>query len=146
MPTQGDIEYKFTGSGWTDEQREILRGMASPVPQKPRHDKTIAIDFDGVLHKYSQGWQDGSIYDGPVPGAVAACHELARKYRLVIFTARQQEEAIKEWLTLHGFPPMEVMNTKPPALFYIDDRAIRFENWFDTLCFLDANAEHVSKP
>ena len=27
----------------------------------------VAFDFDGVIHRYSKGWQDGSIYDEPFP-------------------------------------------------------------------------------
>jgi len=30
---------------------------------------TVAIDFDGVLHRYSEGWKDGQIYDEPVEGS-----------------------------------------------------------------------------
>lgn len=31
--------------------------------------KTICVDFDGVIHKYSKGWQGDVIYDEPVEGA-----------------------------------------------------------------------------
>ena len=29
---------------------------------------TIAIDFDGVIHKNSKGFHDGTIYDEPIEG------------------------------------------------------------------------------
>lgn len=31
--------------------------------------KSIAIDFDGVIHDYNNGWQNGKIYGKPIEGA-----------------------------------------------------------------------------
>lgn len=92
--------------------------------------RTIAIDFDGVLHRYSKGWHDGTIYDSPVDGSAAACRRLvADGYMLTIFTARRDINGILKWLNDNEFPTMSVTNEKPPALLYIDDRAIRFLDW-----------------
>ena len=38
--------------------------------------KSISIDFDRVIHKYSEGWKDGTIYDEPVDGAIEAIKRL----------------------------------------------------------------------
>lgn len=60
--------------------------------------KTIAIDFDGVIHKYSNGWQDGSIYDEPVQKAFESIKELMKKnYSVFIFSTRNPRQ-IKKWL------------------------------------------------
>lgn len=110
--------------------------------------RNIAVDFDGVIHKYSKGFQDGTIYDGPIEGAKEALETLSRKYNVIIFTTRlspiwkpedtaRQERQIKEWLAKHGFPDYPLTGSKPVAMYYIDDRAIRFENWDDTLNIVD---------
>jgi hypothetical protein len=59
--------------------------------------KTIAVDFDGVIHKYSKGWQDGSIYDGEVEGAIDAIHRLTLEYNVFILSIRSPYQ-IKFWL------------------------------------------------
>lgn len=134
--------------------------------------KSIAIDFDGVIHRYSKGWQDGSIYDEPINGCFEAIKELMDKgYAVFIFSTRNSYQ-IKKWLTYHvmeseyiveglGGDPYDyiypkygftvekipfwtkfwnkdhvlgITNRKLPAIAYIDDRAIRFENnWNRTL-------------
>lgn len=114
------------------------------------HAKTIAIDFDGVIHTYSKGWQDGTIYDKPVPGAFAAIRALMHDYAVFIHTTRNPNE-VGAWVYNTGglkwkvdadFPvPPEfwngdastdlvlITNRKLPALAYIDDRAVRFHEW-----------------
>ena len=78
--------------------------------------KTIAVDFDGVIHGYSKGWQKGQIYDDPVPGAKEALEKLKSKgYRILIYSTRNnpmyrkpgdadQDKAVVEYLERHEIP------------------------------------------
>nr|WSZ21185.1 hypothetical protein OH837_48940 [Streptomyces canus] len=116
--------------------------------QSPPRPKTIAVDFDGVIHAYSKGWQDGTIYDPPLPGALDALKSLMDTYAVFIHTTRDAT-AVAGWLAERGFdtvadvdgpkhPKREFWNErgallvtdrKLPAVAYIDDRAIRFTDW-----------------
>jgi hypothetical protein len=111
---------------------------------KERGDKkTIAVDFDGVIHQYSKGWHDGTCYDKPIEGSFEALIELDRRgYNVVVFSTREPEQ-MKEWFFKWAYkiesiegeeaPNIEFTNKKPPAIAYIDDRGIRFTNWKDIL-------------
>jgi len=89
----------------------------------------ILVDFDGVIHAYSRGWDDGTAYDGPMSGAFFALAELDNAgYEVVVFSTRDAQQIV-DWLDYHGFPPYRVTNVKEPAVAQIDDRAIRFESW-----------------
>lgn len=60
--------------------------------------RTVAIDFDGVIHKYSRGWDDGSIYDKENEGAFEYIRDLMRNgYSVFIFSTRSPRQ-IKRWL------------------------------------------------
>lgn len=105
----------------------------------------VAVDFDGVIHAYSRGWADGTIYDEPVPGAFSALHSLMSSYAVFVHTTRNSAE-VADWITARSNIPctvevnpdaefwnvrgeLLVTNRKLPAVAYIDDRAIRFESW-----------------
>ena len=110
---------------------------------------SVGVDFDGVLHRYSRGWHDGTIYDGPVEGAFDALDALRKHYAVFIFTTRNVEQ-VAEWLLTYGqkcvADPQQkiekfwndsdtllVTNRKLGAIAYIDDRAIRFTNWVQAI-------------
>lgn len=63
---------------------------------------TIAVDFDGVIHAYSKGWQDGTIYDEPIPGAFDGLRTLMHHGPVFIHTTREPEQ-VMPWLEGHGF-------------------------------------------
>lgn len=101
--------------------------------------QTICLDFDGVVHSYRSGWSGATnIPDPPIHGTGDAIAYLRKHYRVVIHSARcateEGRQAIGAWLTKHRIEVDEVCEHKPPALVYIDDRAIRFQgNWSDTI-------------
>ena len=103
------------------------------------NDKVVSLDFDGVIHEYL-GWQGSDVFNAPMPGAVEGCHKLVDKgYTLYVLTAREESNhpAIKDWLRQNGFPEeIEVTNVKRPAVWYFDDRAVRFINWYDLLKYV----------
>lgn len=99
--------------------------------------KTICLDFDGVIHEYSIGYDDGSIYDIPVEGSREAVEKMIDNgFEVVIYTARPNYEDIHAWLKKFGFPKLKVIGGKPKAVIYIDDRGLRFTNWRDMLNYL----------
>jgi predicted glycosyltransferase len=82
-----------------------------------------------VLHGYGRGWDDGTVYDDPVPGACEGLAHLAEDgYEVVIFTTRERSQ-VTEALARWGWPAYPVTNHKMAAVFQIDDRAIRFVSW-----------------
>lgn len=124
------------------------------VSQKIKHGKApIAIDFDGVIHAYSKGFDDGTIYDGPTDGASRAIAELKKKYYIYIYSQRSGTpegiKAVKDYLLKYDIPFDEISATKPPAKFFIDDKAIRFRNWKQTIkdvADFEKELELISKP
>jgi len=111
-----------------------------------RRPPTIAIDFDGVIHRYSKGWQDGSCYDEPMPGALDFIRDVMGQGNPVFILSTRDPWQIARWLGDHGFQlPVEIIpctsarspfwNTvgilgitqrKLAAEVYIDDRAYRY--------------------
>lgn len=102
----------------------------------------LGIDFDGVIHKNSKGFYDGTVYDDPIEGTEEALKELSSKYTLICYTAKAKPDRmlingktgtqlVWEWLKKHGFDKYisKVTAEKPRAVAYIDDKAIRFTNW-----------------
>lgn len=104
---------------------------------------TICVDFDGVLHSYTSPWVNAhTIPDEPVEGAIHWLLQMIEKFDVVIFSTRcktwRGRRAMRRWLTMQGectcgepfgvclLSQVKFAKTKPPALIYLDDRAVRF--------------------
>lgn len=101
--------------------------------------KTVAFDFDGVIHSYTSGWLGATeIPDPPVPGIRESIQEIrAAGYDVVVFSTRCAApgglQAVHGWLMRHDIVVDRVTARKPPAIAYIDDRAICFDGNSDQL-------------
>lgn len=101
--------------------------------------KTVVLDFDGVIHSYSSGWKgEENIPDPPVPGIREAIQNIrASGYRVVVVSTRCRSAygmgAVRKYLRDNEITVDEVMSEKPPAICYIDDRAICFDGNPETL-------------
>ena len=103
--------------------------------------KTVVFDFDGVIHSYTSGWQgEGNIPDPPVQGIREALKEIHDAgYEVMVVSTRcatiEGHGAIEAWLYDNGLREYidKVCREKPPAIAYIDDRAICFDGHPETL-------------
>lgn len=97
--------------------------------------KTVVFDFDGVIHSYTSGWKgEDTVPDPPVPGIREALKEIHDAgYEVVVVSTRcatiKGHGAIEAWLYDNGLREYidKVCKEKPPAVAYIDDRAICFD-------------------
>jgi adenylyl-sulfate kinase len=98
--------------------------------------KTISIDFDGVIHKYSKGFQGlENAYDSPMNGAKESMQRLLDDGFVIKILSSRPKEVIYPWLEKYGMEHMvdEVSNHKFPATIYIDDRGYHFKDWETTM-------------
>jgi adenylylsulfate kinase len=117
------------------EEKSVIQYTPKEIPNLDKKN-TLAIDFDGVIHKYSKGFQGlDNAYDPPNEGTKEALEELINQgYRLKILSSRPKE-VIFPWLEKYGMDHLidDVSNHKFPATVYIDDRGFHFQNWEQTL-------------
>lgn len=98
---------------------------------------TLAIDFDGVIHD-DKNPVKGRKMGPPLPDAkMVITHLKDAGCTIIIHTVRGgYPQHVEEWLQYYDIPYDRVTNIKEPADFYIDDKAIRFTNWMDTIAQL----------
>jgi hypothetical protein len=131
---------------------KVVQAGNDGLEEDKEYRKRVMIDLDGTIHKYSQGYLDGSLYDGPFEGARKVIDYLRNiGYEIVIFTTRASEEnaiqfnydldeeidKIKDWLIKYDIYFDRITAEKLPADFYIDDKAINIPNGdWDTVLYV----------
>ncbi len=119
-----------------------------------REKPILCVDFDGVIHSYTSGWQGaGVVLDPPVPGALRWLWKATEWWDVQVYSSRSKEDsgrlAMLKWMMdwsqrefglghpmsgfdenggpVDGLYPIEFAHEKPAAMLTIDDRAIQFD-------------------
>lgn len=107
----------------------------------------LCLDFDGVIHSYTSGWQGAAVIpDPPVPGALEFIKAAQEHFTVAIFSSRSHQEngigMMQVWLSDHcikqnlgggWIQQIEWPTHKPSAMITIDDRAITFTGEWPTM-------------
>ena len=98
--------------------------------------RTIALDFDGVIHLYSSPWTNHcTISDPPTPGAFKFILKLLDGgWDAIVHTSRLQHhmagEALVRWFIKHGFPAARLSDE---AVYHSDIREATYVSPRDQL-------------
>lgn len=112
--------------------------------------KTLCVDFDGVLHSYTSGWNGlTSIEDPPVTGAMEFLYDALKVFKVAVYSSRSSSaagiDAMRHYIAKHaeaaGFDygssqwwlQLEWPTNKPSAWVTLDDRAITFTGAWPSL-------------
>jgi hypothetical protein len=103
--------------------------------------KTIAFDFDGVIHQYRKGWQNGEIYDCIIDGWVDSVREFHNKgYNVIILTTRSKRQVYKFlWEKYHSYEAMKPEPAKTDD-FFSSGFAFRVMPFYEK--FFNAKRDH----